>query len=207
MFMQSGAISSAAQESLRDLARKYVAEFEERVSYVEEADPKRVMWHPLPLEPTRTATLGFARSVHPSYPEVPAFLNTDERQMALTLDQFADGWWMRNPPTASQGGYSIPLPVQVAGSQAFFPDFLWWIDAKTFAIDTSGIHLLDAKVRGKLMTLDSPKLVFVTRGRVAPTFDTLESQDGWTLIRSGPSGAQRPYFEDLSSLLSVLRAG
>jgi type III restriction enzyme len=204
-FAQHAAALSRAQEELRKLATEYVSGFEERVRYEQEADPKRDIWRPKALEPVQPATLGFTRSVHGFYPDVPSFLNNDERPMAQALDTAGVGWWMRNPPTRAMGGYGIPLPVQVAGSQTFFPDFLWWVDGNCYAIDTTGIHILDAKVRGKLLNLAELQLVLVTRGRVAPTFDTLENRDGWTLVRRGPAGPQRTHFDQLGTLLEAMR--
>lgn len=205
MFDQHAAAFSQAQTELRTLATAYVAGFESRVRYEQESDPQRDTWRPRSYEPTRPAALVFDHSVHPRYPDGPPFLNSVERAMAQALDSLGEGWWMRNPPTRAMGGYGVPLPVAVTGSQTFYPDFLWWIDDTCFAIDTTGIHILDPKVRGKLLNIDEPKLVLATQGRVTATFDSLESTEGWTAVRPGPNGAQRTHYDDLGALLKGLR--
>lgn len=205
MFDQSAATGSQAQRDLRDLAIAYVDGFEGRVRYEQSPDPASDTWRPKSLEPTRPATLVFNRSVHLLYVDAPSFLNNDEKALAQALDAVEEGWWMRNPPTRGMGGYGVPLPVQVGGSQTFFPDFLWWIDGHAFAIDTTGVHLLDAKVRGKLLALANPTLSLVTRGRVSTNLDTLESKDGWTLVLPGAAGPRRTHHEGLAALLAALR--
>jgi type III restriction enzyme len=205
MFDQTSATGSQAQRDLRELALNYVEGFEGRIRYQQSPDPASDTWRPKPLDPTRPATLAYNRSVHPLYVDAPSFLNNDEKAMAQALDAVDDGWWMRNPPTRGMGGYGVPLPVQVAGSQTFFPDFLWWIDGRAFALDTTGVHLLDAKVRGKLLALPNPTLALVTRGRVSVNLDTLEAKEGWTLVLAGPAGPRRTHHADLSALLQALR--
>jgi type III restriction enzyme len=207
MFEQDSATLSRAQEGLRTMAAKYVDAFEERVSYTVEPDPAKSAWEPRPLEPTQPANLHFARSLHEAYPEYAAFLNTDEKAMCAALDATGDGWWMRNPPTEALGGYGVPMPVKVAGSENFYPDFLWWVDDTCFAIDTTGVHILPAKVRGKLLDVGYPKIALVVRGRVAESFDSSdESQGGWTLMLRGAAGPRRVFFPDIDQLLVHLRA-
>jgi len=113
---------------------------------------------------------------------------------------------MRNPPTRGVGGYGVSLPIQVRGSETFFPDFLWSIDGRAFAIDTTGVPLLDAKVRGKLLVLPNPTLALLTRGGVSVNLDMLESKDGRTLVLAGPSGPQRTHHPSLDVLVAALRA-
>lgn len=206
MFDQTSAALSAAQDELRTQAIGYVGDFEERVSYVREPDPERDTWRPKALEPTRTATLAFGHSVHELYPDAPSFLNIDERAMAQALDTVGDGWWMRNPPTRAMGGYGLPMPVQVGGSQTFFPDFLWWTHGTCYAVDTTGVHILPPKVRGKLLLLAMPHVALVTRGRVAPSLDTQEDKAGWTLVLPGAAGPRRTHHDDISDLLQQLAA-
>ena len=186
------------------LAVEYVTGFEARVTYAQEPDSVHDTWRPKPLDVTRPATLVFVRSVHPAYPDAPSYLNTPERAMAAALDATGAGWWVRNAPTRALGGYGVPMPVQVAGSQTFFPDFLWWVDETCFAIDTTGVHLLDAKVRGKLLALTNPKIVLVTAGRVSANLDTLEERTGWTLVLPGPAAPRRTHYADLGPLLAAL---
>lgn len=204
LFEQDSATLSPAQEGLRQLAGQYVKDFEERVTYGREPDPKHLRWSPMPFSPTRAATLAFTRSVHPAYPEGRSFLNDDEREMCEALDATGAGWWMRNPPSAGSGGYGIPLPVKVVDSETFYPDFLWWVDETCWAIDTTGIHILPGKVRGKLLDIDLPKIVLAVRDQVGPSLDTLEDKKGWSLILPGPSGPRRLLYNDLGTLLVEL---
>jgi hypothetical protein len=98
------------------------------------------------------------------------------------------------------------MPVQVGGSQRFYPDFLWWVDEAVWAIDTTGVHILGPKVRGKLFGLMLPKVALVTRGKVAVSLDTVEDKAGWTLLLPGPAAPRRTQYADLSALLAALRA-
>jgi type III restriction enzyme len=205
MFEQDSAALSAAQRDLRSLAVKYVADFEERVTYVKEPDPRRGTWSPQPLEPTQPASLVFTRSLHPAYPDSKAFLNNDEKPMCTALDTFAEGWWLRNAPSAGMGGYGIPMPKKVGGSETFYPDFLWFIDQTCYAIDTTGLQILPGKVRGKLLDIGFPKIALVVRGKVAASLDTPEDKAGWTLMLPGAGGPRRLFFNDLGALLADLR--
>ncbi len=108
----------------------------------------------------------------------------------------------------ANNGYWLPLPAQVDGSNRFFPDFIWWIDDRRFAIESSGRHLLASKVRGKLLSLLDPAVALVARGRVAENWTRNEGAEGWTLVRARP-GAASPlpeHFGDLRTLLAQLRA-
>jgi type III restriction enzyme len=205
MFEQDSATLSPAQARLAQLAREYIDGFEGLVTYVQEPDPKRDTWRPRALEPSQPASLLFTRSLHARYPDVPSFLNGDEKDFAHALDQAGEGWWMRNPPVRGMGGYGIPLSAQVAGSQTFFPDFLWWIDNGCLAIDTTGVHILPPKVRGKLLNLPNPKIALVTRGRVSAELDTVQDKSGWTLLRPGAGGPRRTHHADLGELLKTVR--
>lgn len=206
MWDQSSAIHSVAHDEIARLATAYVDEFEQRATYTRNPDPQSGTWHPQSLSSWRPATLAYSRSLHSAYPDAPSFLNNDERAMAVALDAVNDGWWMRNPPTRALGGYAIPMPVQVAGSQSFYPDFLWWVDDGAWAIDTTGVHILEPKVRGKLLGLDEPRIALVTRGKVALSLDTLEDKAGWTLLLPTVAGPRRTNFVDIPTLLAALRS-
>ena len=207
MFDQTSAALSPAQEALQRLAATFVDDFEAHVQFERHADPDEDTWRPSEVRPTRPTMIDFTRAAHPRYPDAPSYLNNDEKEMAQALDGFADGWWMRNPPTRASGGYGLPMPVQVAGSQNFYPDFLWWIDKTVFAIDTTGVHILGPKVRGKLFSLPLPHVALATRGRVTASLDTVEDRAGWTLLLPGPTGPLRTHFPDATALLVTLRAG
>jgi type III restriction enzyme len=152
--------------------------------------------------------MGFTRSIHVEYPNVRSVFNPDELEFARVLDSVADGWWARNFTSSAQNGYGLQLPASVDGSNSFYPDFLWWVDGQCWAIDTTGRHLLDAKVRGKLLALADPKIALVTRGRLDPTWHRLEDKTGWTLIRPSNVGEARPeQYERLEDLLAQIRGG
>jgi type III restriction enzyme len=99
------------------------------------------------------------------------------------------------------------LPAKIDGSSRFFPDFLWWLDgARCWALDTTGQHLLNAKVRGKLIALDNPKVALVVRGRADLSTGSIDGKEGWTLVRARKHvQAKGEHFEDLHALLTELK--
>jgi type III restriction enzyme len=124
----------------------------------------------------------------------------DEREFADVIDSLKVGVWARNPARGS--GYGIGLPVKVGSSNTFYPDFLWWIDGTCYAIDPTGAHILNEKVRGKLLTIPKPKIILLTRGRVSRDFSALESEDGWTMARPLKGRAPSPeYFTSVREAL------
>ena len=113
------------------------------------------------------------------------------------------GVWARNP--ARGAGYGIPLPVKVGDSSAFFPDFIWWVGKTIFAIDPTGRHILEEKVRGKLLPLRKPRVVLITRGHISSDWAKEEDQEGWTMVRQRAGRKPSPeYFENLNHLLKRL---
>jgi type III restriction enzyme len=203
MFEQDSAALSDAQRAVRKLATEYVVAFESAIGYTQAQDQN--YWTPRPLEPTQPATLPFNRSLHPHYPDNQAFLNGDEKPMCQALDDVGEGWWMRNPQSAGSGGYGIPMPRKVNGSETFYPDFLWWIDGTCYAIETTALNLLLGKLQGKLLNIVQPKIALVIRGKVAADFLKREEDAGWTLILAGPGIPQRTFFNDLGPLLAAMR--
>ena len=71
-------------------------------------------------------------------------------------------------PADRHGRVWDPLPKKAGDSSTFFPDFLVWHADVVWAIDTTGPHLLDEKVRGKLISLGTPRMALVTRGTINP---------------------------------------
>ena len=71
-----------------------------------------------------------------------------------------------------------------------------------YAIDPTGAHILNEKVRGKLLTIPNPKIVLITRGRVSRDFSSLETEDGWTMVRPLTGRAPSPeYFTSIRDAL------
>lgn len=206
MYQQRSAHGSYAQERLKADARSFVEDFVTRVRYNDDWAGGRV-WRPAPWQPRSGDKLQFMRSVHVAYTDARSVLNSDELEFARALDAVGEGWWARNFTTAAQNGYGLELPQKVKGSNTFYPDFLWWIDGTVWALETTGDYILEPKVRGKLLTLEKPKIALVTRGRLSNDLQRREDDTGWTLLRAVPGGvAPRPErFESLPPLLSALR--
>lgn len=73
--------------------------------------------------------------------------------------------------------------LRVGESLRFFPDFLWWPDGAggvAWAIDTTGRHLLQEKIRGKLVDLGQPKMALVVRGHAHLKRERVTGSDGWS---------------------------
>lgn len=163
--------------ALRDIGEKAISVYENGVGYQDDPDPDRKIWTVGEHRPRGTTMMGFARAAHRDYSTLD--FNKDEREFAAALDATKRGMWVRNPSTANLG-YSIPLPAKVDESSRFYPDFLWWPDptATCWALDTTGRHLLNAKVRGKLIALDEPSVALVVRGEIDLTAGTITGQKG-----------------------------
>lgn len=208
MYQQRAAYGSYAQEKLAADARTFVEEFVNRVAYVEDWSGKR-NWQPRPWQPRDGASVSFSRSVHAHYTDSRGVFNNDEMEFARALDAVGEGWWARNFSTPAQNGYALELPIKLGGSNAFYPDFLWWIADQAWAMDTTGPHLLGDKVSGKLLTLTHPKVALVARGRISNDLLRKEDNSGWTLVRAAAGGvAPRPErYTTLVELLTALRQG
>ena len=177
---------------------------EARVVYVRDPRPE-ASWRPAPFVPRTTEVFGFQHSVHVQYPNSPSAFRGEELEFARALDA-SDGVCARNFDRASLNGYRIVTPTQVGSSEAFYPDFLWWVDGACWAIDTTGAHILEGKVRGKLLSIDQPRIALVAIGRISRDWHRSETKDGWILVRA--SGAIEPkpvHFDDLPSLLGDFR--
>lgn len=207
MWAERSSTGSTAQREIARLARDYVDAYETRVRYIDWPNPFEATWKPEPYTPRSGSTRAFEHSVHPYYPTARAVFNADELEVAVALDAIEDGLWARNFTSAANNGYWLPLPAQVDGSNRFFADFLWWIDGRRYAIETSGRHLLASKVRGKLLSLSDPAIALIARGRVAASWSRNESAEGWTLVRARPGAASATpeHYPDLATLLAQLR--
>ncbi|ORV38333.1 hypothetical protein AWC01_14785 [Mycobacterium doricum] len=192
-----------AQTELKVLGDRVVEMYETGVEYQDDPDPDTATFTVGEYRPRGKDMAAFKRAAHGEYSTND--LNNDEREFAVALDALNVGVWVRNPATAAQG-FGIPLPAKVDESTKFYPDFLWWVDeGLCWAIDTTGKHLLNAKVRGKLIALDHPRVALVVRGHVDLTTNTLSSKSGWTLVRARPNvTASGEVFDELPSLLERL---
>ena len=72
-----------------------------------------------------------------------------------------------------------------------------------WAIDTTGPHLLDAKVQGKLLTLQTPKLALAVRGTVDLGSGSRKGKEGWSLVL--PREHLQPIVEHGDDLDALLR--
>jgi type III restriction enzyme len=202
-FDQLSCYGSQAQSELAELAADVVTYYEDRVEYAPEIDPKRLLWTLGEYRPRAGERIHFSHSAHPFY-NSGDFVNADELFFAQTLDRIGQGVWVRNPPT-SELGFSVPLPVKVErGSSQFFPDFLWWVGEECWALETTGRHLLNVKVRGKLLPVAQPHIVLVVRGSIDLERSSREATDGWTLVRA--RAAMPPLVDYRDELEPLLRS-
>jgi type III restriction enzyme len=183
-FEQFSCHGSQAQDELTALAARIVDFFEDRVEYQEDPDPDRETWVVDEYRPRSEDMVPFERAAHAAYSRND--FNKDEAPFARAIDRVKGVTWVRNPTTESQG-YGIPLPKKVGDSSTFYPDFLIWKKGVCWAVDTTGRHLLDAKVRGKLFALEAPKLALVVRGTVDLGSGSREGKEGWSLVLPRPN--------------------
>jgi type III restriction enzyme len=201
-FEQYSCHSSQAQEELTALAARIVDYYEQSVEYEEDPDPDRLTWTGSEYRPRSEDMISFARAAHAAYSRND--FNKDEAPFAHAIDRVKGVTWVRNPTTGSQG-YGVPLPKKVGDSLTFYPDFLIWRKGVCWAVDTTGHHLLDAKVRGKLFALESPKMALVVRGIVDLSRDSADGKEGWSLVL--PRTAMEPRVEhsdDLDALVAMM---
>ncbi|GAA4707177.1 hypothetical protein GCM10025781_27250 [Kocuria gwangalliensis] len=199
-YEQESCQSSLCQEELENLISEIAASFEDRVEYQLDPDPDRITWSIGEHRPRNSDLLDFTNATHAQYSA--ADFNPDELLFARTLDSTGEGIWMRNPASVELG-YGIPLPIKVGDSSKFYPDFIWWRDGTTWAIDTTGSHLMNDKIRGKLIGLEQPKIALVVRGKWDIARGTKIDTNGWTSVIART--ALTPvvnHAEDLPSILT-----
>ena len=204
-FEQMSCHGSQAQDELTTIAANIVDYFEERVGFQEDPDPEKATWKIDEYRPRSKEMESFDRAAHEKYSK--SDFNKDEIDFARAIDRVAGVIWARNPTSASQG-YGIQLPKKVGDSSTFYPDFLIWKKGNCWAVDTTGRHLLDEKVRGKLVTLGTPTVALVVRGKVDLGSGSREGKDGWSLVLGRPN--LKPLVEhtdDLGPLIKLLFEG
>ena len=197
-FEQWSCSGSTAQSILSERADAIVEAFESTVELVQNKIHGEETWVPIAHTPTVDKYHSFENAVHSKYAQNQ--FNAEELEFAKALDSLGRGVWMRNPTRGD--GYGIQLPVKVGTSNTFYPDFLWWVDGECFAIDPTGKHILEEKVRSKLLTINTPKIALITRGKVSSDFRTLSDTDGFTLVR--PRKTRTPTPEYLNTIEEAL---
>lgn len=198
-FEQWACAGSNAQRQLAALADRVVRQFEATVDLVPNEILGEETWNPRAHVPSKSNMESFSNAAHPTYSR--AAFNDEEFEFAKTLDALNEGIWMRNPVRGE--GYGIPLPMKVGGSSTFYPDFLWWVADTCFALDPTGKHILNEKVRGKLLSIDLPKIVLLIKGRLAADLVTHEESDNVTILR--PRAGRPPSPEVYPDLTTALK--
>jgi type III restriction enzyme len=197
-YEQRASSGSLAQQMLVERAAAVIDQFERSVQLVPNQIAGEQTWAIPPHQPASEDMITYRHAAHARYSKKG--FTQDEREFADVIDSINQGVWVRNPARGS--GYGIGLPVKVGSSSTFYPDFLWWVDGACYAIDPTGAHILNEKVRGKLLTIPSPKIVLLTRGRVSRDFSALESEDGWSMVRPLKGRAPSPeYFASIRDAL------
>jgi len=197
-FAQRASGGSTAQKMLIERAEAVIDQFERSVQLVPNELIGEETWTVGPHRPGGAEMLPFKSAAHARYSAKG--MNPDEREFAETLDSINLGTWTRNP--ARGDGYGIQLPVKVGSSNTFYPDFLWWVGNTCYAIDPTGAHILNEKVRNKLLTIDKPKIVLLTRGRISRDFNAVENENGWSVAR--PLAGRPPSAEHFDTIRDVL---
>ncbi len=198
-FDQWACSGSTAQVLLSERANSIADAFESTVELIPNEIYGEEIWRPSAHLPTVDKYHPFSNSVHAKYAQNQ--FNPDELEFARALDSLNRGVWMRNPTRGD--GYGILLPVKVGSSNTFYPDFLWWVDGECFAIDPTGKHILEEKVRGKLLTVDRPKIALITQGKVSTDFHNVVDTEGYTVVR--PRKNRPPAPEYVSTIEEALR--
>jgi type III restriction enzyme len=202
-FDQLSCPHSTAQTELQKLARDVVEEYEARVDFEGNDLPGEKHWKISDITTSATALIPFNRAAHSRYPR--STFNKPELEFAEGLDSMTVGVWCRNPAN-KETGFGIPLPVKIGSSSTFYPDFLWWFGERCFAIDPTGRHILEDKVRAKLLSLDSPRIILATPGQIAKDWTRAEDKAGWTMVRPRVGRPPAPeYFQTVPELLTALR--
>lgn len=201
-FEQLSCYGSQAQDDLFNDAAEIVDYFEDRVGYQQDPDPERSVWTVEEYRPRGKDMVDFQRAAHAQYAK--ADFNQDELAFARAVDRIKGVVWCRNPATAN-AGFGVPLPKKVGDSATFYPDFLVWLKDVCWAIDTTGRHLLDEKIRGKLIQLKTPQIALVVRGTVDLKSGSREGKEGWSLVIGRPNlPPVLEYADDLGALLGHL---
>ncbi|MDQ3474309.1 MAG: DEAD/DEAH box helicase family protein [Acidobacteriota bacterium] len=198
---KSACYKSKALDHYYQLAIEVVNDYETHVQLAALADADNDTYTVNGYQPSGTVRKEFTNAGHPYY-DSKAF-NLDELEMAKALDKFSDHLWVRNKDRID---YGIPLPIKSGTSSTFFPDFIWWVGKTVWLLDPTGKHILNEKIRGKLLAVPPPlKIALISRGKFDPALKN-KIDDGWTLLRFRIGNALPETFDTLDELLSVLVA-
>ncbi len=199
---QRACLGSEALAWADALAAEVAAAFEARAAYAPSANPAKRTWTPGAFLAPAGGEV-FRNAAHPVYPSAMPWLNPLELEFARLLD-VAGGTWSRNP-SFGEGGYSIPLPARVGSSQRFFPDFVWWVDGRSFVLDTTAPHLMAEKITGKLVSITEPRIGLVAKGQFDANWAEIDPT-GWTLVVRVDGEVRAEHYPDPTALFLALRA-
>jgi type III restriction enzyme len=196
---KSACYKSKALEHYRQLAADVVREYESHVQLGEYSDPESSEYIVKSYQPSGTVQKQFNHAGHPYYDSKT--LNQDELDMAKALDKFSDYVWVRNKDRVD---YGIPLPIKSGTSSTFYPDFIWWVRDTIWLLDPTGKHILNEKIRSKLLAVPLPlKIALITRGKLDSNFKQIDN-DGWTMLRFRIGNATPETYDTLDELLYTL---
>ncbi len=195
---QTACYKSKALEYYSQVAQDIVKDYENHVTLAKLSDPEHEIYYPGPYQPSGTVKKPFKKAAHPFY-DGKSF-NIDELEFARALDR-SKYVWVRNKERVD---YGIPLPVKSGSSSQFFPDFIWWVKKTVWLLDTTGKHILNEKIRTKLLTAPSHvRIGLVVRGKLDPSFKQT-SDEGWTVLRFRTGNAGPETFDELDEMLKTL---
>lgn len=184
-FQQWSCQGSQAQDALTRLADAAADYYEDRVTYDTDPDPDLATWTIRDHRPGASEMQLFRNAAHARYSR--GNFNKDELAFALAIDSLYQGVWLRNSDAGE--GYHVPLPFKVGDSLRFFPDLLWWpggVDGPAWALDTTGRHLIQEKIRGKLVGAGDPRMALIVRGQADLSREQVVGTDGWSAVIGRP---------------------
>lgn len=197
-LQETACYKSKALDYYWQVAQDVVTEYENHVQLAKLADPQNEIYKPGPYQPSGTIKKHFKLAGH-SYYDAKSF-NNDELEFAKALDR-SKYVWVRNKDRLD---YGIPLPMKSGSSSQFFPDFIWWVKKTVWLLDTTGKHILNEKIRTKLLTAPSPiRIGLVVGGKLDHSFRQV-SDEGWTVFRFRTGNVGPETFDDLDGLLKAL---
>lgn len=177
------ACHGSAAAAWADQAAAWVAaRYQERAQYAPTVNPAREWWRPSGYLANGPFAY-FDHAVHSAYPAVRPWLSGSEVELATALDRAGEPW-ARNP-YFGEGGYSIPLPALVGGSQRFFPDFVCWPAGGPWVIGLEALELMTSPASARLLAIESPRVVLTAAGRYDTSWQPVSPAGLTALVREG----------------------